>query len=117
MSKIEKTEKTSESRYKMKGTPIEVYLTENGEFQWTPAPEACSDNDSIREFLDVLKGMPQAKGAVWGNRINKQETAKRCQLIKQEIALQNELDAFLASLGSNPNKLKQDGGEKSNGQE
>jgi hypothetical protein len=54
----------------MKGIIIEVYLPENGEFICTLPPEPCSDDDKIRELIDVLKGMPQDKARVWGTRLN-----------------------------------------------
>ena len=105
----------------MKGAPIEVYLTENGEFQCTPAPEACSDKNNTQEFLNVLKGMPQNKATVWAKRLDLQETIKRCPILQHDTDLHKELNDFLAGTDAHINKPKtiphENGGDKANGQE
>lgn len=124
MSDPEKATKDQEhtpERYKMKGAPIEVYLTENGEFQCTPAPEACSDKISTQEFLNVLKAMPQDRATVWAKRLDLPETFERCPLLRRDTDLRKQLNDFLADTNPHINTPKtltqKDGGDKPNGQE
>jgi hypothetical protein len=118
LSEDEKTRQ--ETRYRMKGAPVEVYLASNGEFRWAPAPEACCNKDRTREFLDVLKEMPTDKATVWGTRLDFSETIRRCPLLQKDTELLKDFDDFVTAIGVNATKHKtakqEQGGEKANGQ-
>lgn len=119
MSEPEDAAKEKERRYRMKGTPVDVYLVGNGEFQWAPAPEACCDKDRTREFLDVLKEMPTDRATVWGTKLDFPETIRRCPLLQKDTDLLKGFDDFVTAIGVNNNKPKtgkqEQGGEKANG--
>lgn len=120
MIKTSESDKTKqEKRYTMKGTVVDVYLAENGEFKWTPAPEACSNKDKTQELVEVLKEMPTDKATVWGDRIDIPETIKRCPLLQQDNDLKKEFNDFTAKnvRSQKPkNVIQEQGGEKANGQ-
>lgn len=121
MIKLSEDDKTKqEKRYKMKGTVSDFSLTGNGEFQWTPAPEACSSKEKTQELVDVLKEMPTDKATVWIDRLDLPETIKRCPLLQQDNDIKKEFDDFTAKniRSKKPkNVIQEQGGEKANGQE
>lgn len=121
MIKLSEDDKTKqEKRYKMKSTVGDFNLARNGEFQWAPAPEACSNKEKTQELVDVLKEMPTDRATVWIERIDLPETIKRCPLLQQDKDLKKEFDEFIAK---NPrskkpkNVIQEHGGEKANEQE
>lgn len=118
MSENDKTKQ--EKRYKMKGTVADVSLTGNGEFQWAPPPEACSNKEKTQELVDVLKEMPTDKATVWADRLDIPETIKRCPLLQQDNDLKKEFDDLTAKnvRSKKPkNVIQEQGGGKANEQE
>jgi len=93
----EQTEKRSEHVYTMKGIPVNVYLSETGEFRWIPASPACEDKEKAKEILEVLKKMPEDRRAVWASRLDTAQIETTCPIIRKEADLCNEFDEFCAA--------------------
>lgn len=111
MSDLEK--KPQEKVYEMKGFPINVYLNETGEFLWVPTPSACSDEDSAKKTLTVLKKIPADRIAVWLPRLDREETMARCPIIQDNPELSKGFGEFLAAHDQRRLRTSQenDGGE------
>jgi hypothetical protein len=118
MSENQKTKR--ETDYKMTGISIDTYLTKNGEFQWVPAPQACSDKEKAKEILDVLAAMPPDKRAVWRSRFDLPDAKKRCPIIPADENLEKEFDEFFTAPDAHavkPKANKQEhGGENADGE-
>jgi secreted PhoX family phosphatase len=100
-----KDSKKEDRAYRVKGVPINAYIDEAGEFHWVP--ESCTDEESVRETLGVLKKMPHDRRQVWGTRLDREETLARCPVIKSKPELSKEFDEFYAAYDQNKRKPKQ----------
>lgn len=111
----EKTKK--EQVYTVKGIPVSVYLSETGDFRWIPASLACDDKEKAKEFLEVLKKMPEDRRAVWASRLDTEQAKTTCPVIRNESDLCKEFDQFCAAYNK-PNlkrpDIKAHGGEMPN---
>jgi len=110
-------EKTKhEPAYKMKGIPINAYLIETGEFRWIPTAQACGDKENTKRILEVLKKMPEDRRAVWGSRLDIEQTKMKCPIIRKEPDLCKEFDQFCAAYDRTNLKRthKKKGGEMPN---
>jgi hypothetical protein len=121
VAKLSENDKTKrETDYKMTGISIDVYLANNGEFQWVPTPHACSDKEKAKEILDVVAAMPADKRAVWRKRFDLLDTKKRCPVIQAEKSLEKQFDDFFTppdTRTTEPKITKQEfGGETANGE-
>lgn len=114
MSEPAKDSKTKESVYRMKGIPINAYLDETGEFRWVPT--ACSDEESVRMTLGVLKEMPDDRRDVWATRLDREDTIARCPVIKNEPELSKEFDEFCVAYDKNRRKPKQTAQQQEGGE-
>jgi hypothetical protein len=105
-----------EGVYIVKGVPVKVYLSETGDFRWIPTSPACGDSEHAKEFLEVLKKMPEDRRAVWASRLDAEQTTITCPIIREDADLCTAFDQLCAAY--NKPKLKQteetNGGEKSN---
>jgi hypothetical protein len=109
----ESDKKPQGKAYEMKGVPISVYLNETGEFLWILSSDACSDEDSVRKTLTVLKKMPIDRRAVWVPRLDREETMTRCPVIQSIPELLKGFEELLATHDYKKLKTNQenDGGE------
>jgi hypothetical protein len=109
----ESEKKPQEKVYEMKGVPISVYLNETGEFLWVLTSDACSDEESVKRTLMVLKKMPADRRTVWVPRLDREETMARCPIIQSKPELSKVFDEFLAAHDGKRLKTSQenDGGE------
>jgi hypothetical protein len=94
---MSESEKHSEHIYTMKGIPVNAYLSETGEFRWIPAPPACSDKTKAKEIIEVLKKMPDDRRTVWASRLDTDQIATTCPIIRTETDLCKEFDQFCAA--------------------
>lgn len=99
-----KEKNKQEPVYKMKGIPIHAYLIETGEFRWIPTAQACSNKESAKRILEILKKMPEDRRAVWASRIDADQAKRTCPVIPKEADLCKEFDQFFAAY--NKPKLK-----------
>lgn len=113
MVELEHTKK-SEKVYEMRGVPIHAYLAENGEFKWIPTVQACGDDESVREILEVLRKMPEERRAVWASRLDVEQAKITCPIIKEKPELCREFDEFCAVYNKQDGDNKKKGGDTRN---
>ena len=81
-----------EGVYTVKGVPINVYLSETGDFRWIPTSPACSDSKHAKEFLEVLRKMPADRRAVWAARLDAEQAKIACPIISEDVDLCKAFD-------------------------
>ena len=111
-----KDKQKDNSDYIIKGFSAKTYLSQTGDFRWTPTAPTCNNIEKAEEFLEVLQKMPTDRRNVWTARLDTQQTLKTCPIIRKNPKLHKNFDQLTAAYNDqNPkNSNKQSGGEKGN---